>query len=85
MRFSAEEAAEECRLIRNVELWPMWPWLPMKNYDKEPTGLGMMHASDLTKVYLVTLFEAGDTDFSTAPAEEFESVEALVDAGWMGD
>lgn len=88
MRFETEaEIAQEAGFIRNVELWPMWPWLPVKNYRNATGGpdVGMMHSSDLHKVYVVSMFDLKDANLETVPTEVFDSVEDLIKAGWMGD
>jgi hypothetical protein len=84
------EISEEVGFIKTVEMWPLYPVLPMKHRNRyqpghpKDQGLGVMVAGQGPKVWLVDLFQL-DTLGPETPALEFESYEALVAAGWMGD
>lgn len=92
---SDEEVAEEVRLIGAQQGWPMWPLLPVKNlrrgepdYPKEDE-VGVVLANDLTTVWIKNLF---DFEEGTIGAQlegvkkvEFDTVEDMVRAGWIGD
>lgn len=95
-----EEVADETHMIRAHELWPVWPVLPVKNgLDRDERGWprhGIIVSGGLragvqepVKVYIVNLF-----DLKTGPLGpqlegketiEFETVETMVRAGWIGD
>lgn len=89
---SEEEIVEEAFFIRMEPGWPLWPILPVKNLltDEHRDRLGILVSGDLTTVYRMTMF---DLKSGVSVAEqikdvekiEFDSVEDMVRAGWVGD
>jgi hypothetical protein len=90
-----DEIKEEASFIESEPLWPLWPVLPMKHIrrgdeDFEGEGCAVMVAGIRPpRVYLKNLY-----DLKTGPLKdqlegvkyiEFETVEDLVRAGWIGD
>jgi len=81
---------QEIEMINSPEKWPMWPFLPLKKYGE--TGFPACAVTweqerQDGKIQMrvgVTMFE-GNEAFNSAELVEFESTEALVDAGWIVD
>lgn len=88
-----EQIAQEVTWIEDRNKWPMWPILPMKHLDRtynDDNKHGILTFNRLNRVYLLSIFDfkkdvsIGDT-LKDTPYEEFESVEAMVREGWVGD
>jgi hypothetical protein len=89
------EVQLEARLIRAEEGWPLWPVLPMKNIHRYDDGYpqdqthGVMVSPEFTKVWIINLFELKSglikPQLVGRTCLEFESIEALIEAGWVGD
>lgn len=85
------------RVLQHTELWPLWPFLPMKNplYKGEHgfPKLGVMY--DLTILGPPKRYCIHDCTLSTIPMKkadfealnkwEYASLEALLDDGWLVD
>lgn len=82
--------------IRKPGEWPVWPYLPVKrkNNSLKDKNLGILYATEeLVKkgkptVYHLYLFDLPrDKKLSdpSIPKTEYESVEAMLDDGWMVD
>lgn len=98
-RRSTEEMQREREQldIQRMQLltkWPCWPWLPMKRGDHiAGMQLACMHADHVLsadgkpRLFHVTVTEAGRywLPGPTLPFEEFDSLEAIVAAGWRID
>lgn len=101
MNLTDEQVAHEVAQIEDEDQWPRWPWLPMKNVNRydakwsgENGGLGMLLSPRLAKdtgrplrilfVNMLNLSAALEPG-SNVSAQEFESVEDMVRAGWIGD
>lgn len=71
--------------IEDMDSWPQFPWCPIKNLKRrEPNGFpmfGRIHASELTNVRSGTIWQ-NDPGYVI---EEYDSVKALVVAGWVVD
>ncbi len=92
-----EEVAQEVQWIDAEPGWPRWPLLPVKNihrgdpeYKGESHGIiGCNEADGKRTVYFKNLwdFETGKLgpQLEGVERETFESTEALVRAGWIGD
>lgn len=71
--------------IKDIDRWPYFPWCPIKNPNKRESGgfpkIAQIHSSELSNV------RSGSIWNSTTPEiiEEYDSVEALVAAGWVVD
>jgi hypothetical protein len=99
LKLEGELARREARRIREVSGWPQWPWLAVKRHVDGETAahFGVITAGDVKagemRVFDVTLdaLRAADTPTGTtqdpafAVAAVYASVEAMLDAGWMGD
>lgn len=96
---TAEEQAYEVRMIKASSAWPLFPILPVKKLGavfsrvEEPdrtSGIVLSSELDTPKVYFLNLFRL-DKDKTirencdAAESIEFESVEAMVAEGWVGD
>lgn len=80
---------EEVRFIKEESLWPFWPVLPVKKVGDPDRPCAIVIAGRFSTVILMNLFE-----LSTGPLGEqikdrekikYESVEAMVHDGWIGD
>lgn len=75
--------------LRNPDLWPLWPRLPLKrvtaNNDREiATLLSQDEHSLPIKVWKVSLYDR--IHFRTTPAYEYASFEEMLDEGkWRID
>lgn len=77
---TAEEKARESARMRDVESWPCYPLLHVKKLG--PSGyvaFGVVRAHRPFEVRLKGAFDVAES------VESFESVEAMVEAGWIGD
>lgn len=94
------EIAEEASFIERQQIWPLWPLLPVKNmnrgdadYPRDETHGIMVGSLDLDvkpHVYLKNLydFQPGVSigeQLQGVRVLEFDSIEELVRAGWIGD
>lgn len=99
-QMSDEEVAEEVRLIDQVEGWPRWPLLPVKNVNRgdadypKDEDVGVILAGDLARhghwtIYFKNLweFETGmlGPQLEGVKTKTFDTTEELVRAGWIGD
>ena len=80
----AYDIAEEKKFILDTENWPHYPLLPVKRYVNGHSQIGIMRATDLKTVYLVNIFN-DVIDLLTCGKEEYESLDALLIDGWVGD
>lgn len=91
------EVAQEVIMIDAEEAWPRWPLLPVKNIHRGDKGysgdgvgvIGCNEAGGKRTVYFKNLweFESGrlGPQLEGVESKTFESTEALVRAGWIGD
>lgn len=89
MTLTDEQVADEAHMIKMEPGWPRWPLLPMKNISQEDRPVGVLVSGRLTTVYLKNLwdFESGQLgpQLEDVPTVNYESVEAMVRDGWIGD
>jgi hypothetical protein len=94
MQLSDEEVAKEVSLIQGEASWPWWPWLPLKSIAdlapgerRELACLFSPEQADVITIYYLNVWDLAKDPLlvKSAPKESFESVEALVRAGWIGD
>lgn len=82
--------------LKNTGAWPMWPIMPVKHPKRDGRGwptLGAIVASDVEgggkiRVFDVDLLSVPKTMKELAAKElhdSFDTVEAMVEAGWVGD
>ena len=77
----------EKKRIQDTEAWPLWPRLPVKR--QRDVGLpetGFINARDVDDDGGIELYRGNI--FSSEIAHEvvkFESLDALLGAGWVGD
>jgi hypothetical protein len=87
-------SSPEKEFILNPDNWPQWPILPMKK--PQPRGFpefGFLYSRSLNGPFPespVTLFKGLIFDLSSKPlkdipSELFESVDKLLEAGWVVD
>lgn len=89
------DALEEAGFIADLSQWPRWPVLPVKyrgtDHDEKPGDhtCGIVLATAPHTVILVNLWDLqnGDLRPQIAGKEtiEFDSIEEMVRAGWIGD
>lgn len=91
MTLSDDQVTKEVADINNEDIWPLWPILPMKLLGG-PTDdrTGILWCSDKTRIYRLTLIDLKpnvplEEQFKDVEVLEFESVEAMVREGWVGD
>jgi hypothetical protein len=86
----------EKELIQDVDRWPNWPVLPVKNHKMVGPGsfpeCGIIHARDVQRggkvtVYMVNLFMLPLTEEQIKALQkfEYEDLDAMLAAGWVGD
>lgn len=81
--------------IKNIIQWPMRPILPMKNRqrswrDNNSSGFLVIRGVKTfpegpVTVYIGNVWSNDIIGFENLPQETYPSLEALVDAGWVGD
>lgn len=82
---------EDIKFISNPSQWPMFPLLPVKNIKEKESGgfskIGFIVASDKTHVIEgnVMAMPQSRAEFNLLPKHRYDSVEALVEAGWVVD
>lgn len=81
---------EDIAFIKDPTRWPNKLVLPVKNYKERIEGgwpkMGIIMVFNTQTVFLKNMFELDhNTDFSTLPKQEYDSVEAMVAAGWIVD
>ena len=82
--------ADDLGMLMNPipELWPNWPFLPLKRYDKSKPGLwpeaGFVIAEYPNIVIQVNMFADLETIIKSE-RKEYENVEAVIADGWMVD
>lgn len=73
--------------IKDTEAWPNWPRLPVKRHqDVGLPEMGFIVAQDVDDDGGIELYRGNI--FSSEPAHElvkFESLDAFLNAGWVGD
>ena len=88
------QKAEEIRFILDESQWPAWPILPIKRrpeVDGEDNEAVILAWAPTTIHYmLIWDIESGTVgdvrnQVSKARTEEFETLEAMIDAGWLVD
>lgn len=81
------DAEEEVRMIKAQEGWPFWPVLPVKRPGTDQCGIVTAAAPSTVIVMNMWSLRTGSISEQTKDAEhiEFESVEAMVADGWVGD
>ena len=83
-------------LILNPPVWPLWPFLTLRRV--QPGGvieLGVLYDARgvrelyglSTTVYLTNVFELPDTEsaFLNLPRSTYDTLDELLDAGWVVD
>jgi hypothetical protein len=78
-----DERAKTREYLADDDLWPNWPYFPMKN--RQTGTLGFVSADNPLRVFLANYFESILTKRMPDNSQEFPSVDALLDAGWVGD
>jgi len=105
------EEMSDREMIRNPDVWPAWPFLPMKNYNTDSTkDLGVMLAHydkerwpnekivpiviQVNLIDILPLIRPPENELTpiifkymveNLPKVEFESLDALLAAGWVVD
>ena len=92
MQLNDAQVADEIHDINTETAWPLWPVLPMKHLYRKPGAdnkLGILHTGNKSRVYLIHLYELESgplkEQLEGVPFEDFESTEAMVREGWVGD
>jgi hypothetical protein len=94
-RLTPEEQKREVALIRDVMCWPRWPYLPMKQYQKNgefpicATLVDRGTPGESIKIEPVVLYEYfiyGNTPLEEAKVvARYDTIEAMVADDWVGD
>lgn len=82
-----KRATRDLQFIKSIDRWPRWPWLPVKTSSFQ---LGVLHADHVEdgkpRVYHATLFTLdGYFPGPEMKFTEYETIEDLLNAGWMVD
>jgi hypothetical protein len=85
-----EQIAQEVAWINDENKWPLWPVLPVKTLGVTPRRHGIITTNHLSRVYDISIVDF-KSDVSIGhtlldvPYTDYESVEAMVREGWVGD
>lgn len=80
---------DDLEMINSPDLWPCWPLLPLKNPKMDDPNMpgtsapGVIIYTNPTRVILGCMFLMNFTD--DTPSIQYESVQAMLDAGWIVD
>lgn len=98
MDLTDEQVSDEAHFIEQESAWPAWPLLPVKHIRRGEPGHPEDEQVGVTAARggrgPVTIYLKNIWDFKTGPLGEqlegvrtltFESPEAMVRAGWIGD
>lgn len=100
MDLTDEQVSDEAHFIEQESAWPAWPLLPVKHIGRGEPGhpedekCGVIVASGKKEPGTRTVYLKNLWDFKTGALGpqlegvrtlEFESTEAMVRAGWIGD
>lgn len=76
---------QDLEMMKTPDRWPIWPRLPLKNPETDAHGyLANTSTTDNTvepKIFTHYIFEAHNSDDFI----QFDSLEAIVEAGWTVD
>lgn len=78
------EDRDSLALMKAENLWPSWPFLPVRNRSIQDRGMpkcAYLFAGAGTVLHHSNMFDASKAD----PKEAFESFEAMLAAGWEVD
>lgn len=84
---------QQINMMKDLNCWPRWPWLPLKHRSEMDAGmrkLAVMHADHAeppkVRVYLGSMYEQGKWfPLPDSKYLEFDSLEAVLAAGWEID
>ena len=67
--------------------WTHWPFLPVKKSDWNTNykSMGIIYCKLPRKVMLINLWEMSPETIEKAEIVEYESVDAMLDDGWVVD
>ena len=67
--------------IKNTTAWPLYPRLPVKKRREAGVPFtGFIMADEVEADGPINLYKEGSTDW-----QKFKSLDALLEAGWVGD
>jgi len=73
-------------MIHSPNLWPCWPFLPVKRYVDRKCIVGIVTHDDVRTVHDLNLARGWTSEeFDVALATPYASVEAMLEDGWMVD
>jgi len=81
-----KKVEEQLEFIRNPDLWPRWPLLPMI-HRKDMLFAVMVDDGQYKKLYLANICNSSQLKnlLTDVPVLEFSSTEELLEAGWEID
>lgn len=80
---------DDLEMINSPDLWPWYPMLPLKNPKMDDPHMpgtsapGVITVGNPTRVLLGCMFMMYPSE--SMPHIQYESVQALLDAGWIVD
>lgn len=79
-----EERNTDLRYIGNSDLWPHWPFLPMKRFRGQDREFGYLRAvsGERLKIRRGNMYMAKEDD---PVGWEYATAEAMLDDGWVVD
>lgn len=77
-----ETKESTAHFIRDVANWPLWPRLPVKRRHEGLYQVGVVLAGSLSTVYLASVYDA--LSYET-PCKKYQSIEKMLDDGWIVD
>lgn len=86
---ATDPIARDCEMARHPERWPNRPFLPLEHKtrrdEKGDLLLGFILEPTTTMVYVGCMFAIVIPTMPKITREEYDSIEALFDAGWQVD
>lgn len=84
--YVSSRAERERTMLRNEDMWPKWPVLPLKRYRgqgaMEP---GCLYSGQGPVVFLTSMYKLSSAALSNMPMVSYESYDALMADGWQVD
>lgn len=88
----SNERNDDVEIIRNPQLWPMWPYLPLKRptiagFPECRLAVATAEPMTVVRIYKANLFNLPPTkeEFENTFDKEYESPEEVVWDGWQVD
>lgn len=81
---SQERDFDDVAFIEDSDLWPMWPVCPVKKGDLNGT-IAYYKPNEVMLVNMFRIPDMKDEDMDKVVKKTYDSIEALVQDGWVVD